>query len=131
MKHRIKYILGLVIILGVFIYLMSGTFSDSLQYYLTVHELIDKKDDYRGKQLKVAGIAGEISISSTKQGTLYSFEVIEEGDKLQVEYEGFVPDTFKTGAQVVVTGILKDNGVLEASEILAKCASKYEAKVKE
>ena len=38
-----------------------------------------------------------------------------------------VPDTFKHGAEVVVTGRVRDDGTFDASELLAKCPSKYEA----
>ncbi len=50
---------------------------------------------------------------------------------MNTSYKGFVPDTFKEGSDVVVTGSFDDKGSFVATEILAKCASKYEAKLEE
>jgi cytochrome c-type biogenesis protein CcmE len=47
-----------------------------------------------------------------------------------VRYEGVVPDTFKDDAEVIVTGTLGSDGVFQASDLLAKCPSKYEAEMK-
>ncbi len=67
-----------------------------------------------------------------KDGFLaYQFVISEGGKNINVLYQGIVPDTFKDGAQVVATGSLKEDGSFVASELLAKCASKYEAKLKQ
>jgi cytochrome c-type biogenesis protein CcmE len=42
-----------------------------------------------------------------------------------VRYAGTVPDTFKDRAEVVLKGQLKD-GSFQATEISAKCPSKYQ-----
>jgi cytochrome c-type biogenesis protein CcmE len=47
-----------------------------------------------------------------------------------VRYTGVVPDTFKDDAEVIVTGTLGSDGVFQASDLLAKCPSKYEAEAK-
>ena len=49
---------------------------------------------------------------------------------LRVAYEGRdpLPDTFRDGAQALADGRLGPDGVFHASEIQAKCASKYAPK---
>lgn len=125
-----KYLAGFFIILAAIVYLMLTSFSSSLQYYVTVSELKAAEADYKGKTLKVAGLAAQIHEIHEENRTLYRFHVDEGGQSIPVKYTGFPPDTFKEGAQVVVTGYLKPDGSLEGTEILAKCASKYEAKLK-
>ena len=39
-----------------------------------------------------------------------------------------LPDTFRDGAQALADGKMGPDGVFRASQIQAKCASKYEAK---
>jgi cytochrome c-type biogenesis protein CcmE len=46
-----------------------------------------------------------------------------------VNYKGALPDTFKEGAEVVVTGTLHESGTMAATDVLAKCASRYEEKL--
>ena len=43
-------------------------------------------------------------------------------------YHGLPPDTFNDSVEVVVEGRLhKEDGVLYATNVLAKCGSRYEA----
>lgn len=49
----------------------------------------------------------------------------DEGEQLQVAYAGAKPGNFDQAEKVVVVGRL-DGDVLEASQILVKCPSKYE-----
>ncbi|MDO8519079.1 MAG: cytochrome c maturation protein CcmE [Deltaproteobacteria bacterium] len=131
MPKKTKYLAGFALIIGVFTYLLFTSFTSSLQYYVTASELVAQAETYRDKTLKVAGKAAEISPWEGEGKKGYQFKVLEGGAAVPVIHAGFVPDTFKEGAEVVVTGRLKDNGTVESTEILAKCASKYEAKLKE
>lgn len=53
----------------------------------------------------------------------------KERQTLRVNYTGTEPppDTFKDNAQALVLGELGKDGVFQAKEIQAKCASKYAA----
>jgi cytochrome c-type biogenesis protein CcmE len=51
---------------------------------------------------------------------------------LRVEYASLeTPDLFKDGAEVVVEGELRADGTFHATNLLAKCPSKFEAKARE
>jgi cytochrome c-type biogenesis protein CcmE len=54
-----------------------------------------------------------------------------KGRTISVQYNGAVPDTFKDNAEVIITGALRENGVFEARDLVAKCPSKYEAAEKD
>lgn len=131
MKNKIKYLVSFLLILGIILYLVSTTLKSSLQYYVTVSELRASEIDYRDRTLKVAGKAHDIKRSDSDEGPLYSFLVKEGGLEIPVTYVGLAPDTFKEGSDVVVTGHLSEEGQFEGEEILAKCASKYEEKIKD
>jgi cytochrome c-type biogenesis protein CcmE len=47
--------------------------------------------------------------------------------RFPVQYNGPVPDTFEEGRDVVVTGRYTAEGTFEATELLTKCGSRYEA----
>lgn len=129
MKKKRFYIMGFFIILGALAYLMTTSFQSSLQYYVTVNEALAAKADFKDKILKVAGKASQIERVEEAGRSVYRFQVVEDKSAIPVVYPGFVPDTFKEGADVVVTGSLADNGEFKATHILAKCASKYQAKI--
>ena len=46
-----------------------------------------------------------------------------------VTYRGLAPDTFTDEADVVVEGRLARDGTFHATTLLAKCGSRYEAKL--
>lgn len=129
-RRRSLYLLAIGITLGLLIYLISTNLQDSLQYYLTVSELSAAESDYQDRIIRLAGRAEGVVEERTDRGLGYTFNVVEGGVFRQVRYQGFVPDTFKEGSEVVVTGYLDQNGDFQATEILAKCASKYEAQLK-
>lgn len=132
MNRRAWYLIGFIVIAVGVCTLFFTSFQSSLQYYVTVSELKTGTlhESYNNKILKVAGKAHELTVEVHEAGSLYQFVVEEGGSRLPVRYRGFVPDTFKEGSDVVVTGQLASDGVFNATEILAKCASKYEAKIK-
>ncbi len=83
---------------------------------------------------------GEPGKSYELTGRVVNGSVVRKGDKLEfrvadrvgggksvlVKYEGTVPDPFKEGREVIVTGRLTD-GVLvaEAGSLITKCPSKF------
>ncbi|MBX7149614.1 cytochrome c maturation protein CcmE [bacterium] len=130
MNRKKVYLVGFLLIVGILAYLLSTTLNTAFQYYVTAGEFITHQDKYRDKTLKIAGHAIGVTKTDSMSGIVYQFNVTEETAVVPVRYKGLAPDTFKEGSEVVVTGLWKDEGYFEASEILAKCASKYEAKVK-
>ena len=61
------------------------------------------------------------------RGLLHRFTVEGEAQRIPVSYEGPLPDVFKEGGEVVATGRFNAGGLFVASEVTAKCPSKYEA----
>jgi cytochrome c-type biogenesis protein CcmE len=69
--------------------------------------------------------------SIKRMGTETRFVLVQDKQRLTVAYTGSepLPDTFRGGAQALADGRLGKDGVFRTSQIQAKCASKYEAKV--
>jgi len=49
--------------------------------------------------------------------------------RIQVVYNGPMPDLLKDEAQAIMTGRLGEDGVFYADELLLKCPTKYEEAV--
>jgi cytochrome c-type biogenesis protein CcmE len=127
--RQTKWIIGgALIAVGVGIVLATSLLK-ATQYYVTVEELIHGSPEYVGKELKVAGKVSAGSVQKADGNLRWRFR-IEGGDQaVWVNYRGSVPDTFKEGADVVVTGTFEPTGEMAAVSILAKCASKYEERL--
>lgn len=139
MGPTVKIILSLLVIGGAATYLLASTMAtgDSLTYFHNADDVIAEPQTLKGQKIRVGGFVEKGSILQ-KKGTLeYRFEVrpVEEmikhasarGKTMTVAYTGIVPDTFKDDAQVIVGGKIADDGTFAATDLVAKCPSKYEA----
>ncbi|MBI1884231.1 MAG: cytochrome c maturation protein CcmE [Chlamydiae bacterium] len=123
---NLKFIIGILIILGTLTWLALEGFKEGKAYYITISELQNLESKAKEKRVRVAGIVVPESIQRKEENL--NFSVSQEKLSLNVHYIGRdpVPDTFKEGAQVVVEGKLRADNVFLAEKIQAKCASKYE-----
>jgi cytochrome c-type biogenesis protein CcmE len=122
---------------------------DHAQHYMMVNELISTGDiaGWEGKELKLHGNveAGSIVEKVVNQQQQRTFLLVKDGKTFRIFSNGPKPDTFKDASEVVATGrIVKASDmksiadalgvhleanqpwVLDASELMAKCPSKYD-----
>ena len=133
-KKRLKFVIGVGIILVVFSWQAIVGFQENQTYYITVQELV-KGPEYE-KRLRVGGIVMPGSILR-ESGSL-TFRLSQEEDSIPVVYVGMEtpPDTFvdrvllRTGGDEAVTRALK---LLEqqSQEMATAYSRKLEVKIGE
>ena len=98
---------------------------DNKSYYVTISELQAMGNKAYTRHLRVAGNVQPGSIS--RVGTNAQFTLLEQGKALRVNYQGTEPppDTFKDDAQALAVGTFGHDGIFHATQVQAKCASKY------
>ncbi len=118
----------IVVIIVALGYLAYTGVQDSKSYYVTIKELNGMGNGAYSKRLRVAGNVQPGSIK--RQGTHLEFLLVEQDRTLPVVYNGSEapPDTFKDNAQALAEGKFGRDGVFHATNIQAKCASKYAPK---
>ncbi len=105
-------------------YLAWTGVQQSKSYYVTIKEL----QTLNGKHSKRLRVAGNVLPGSIKrQGSRVEFTLKENDNLLPVVYQGTEapPDTFKDDSQALAEGTYGRDGVFHASQLQAKCASKY------
>ena len=116
-----------VVLATAFGVLLYSSLGESLQYYKYVDEVMAEPAAWHGKNLQVHGIVVRDSIAQPPNKPLeWRFDIQRNGKVLRAYYSGIVPDTFKADSEVVLTGTLDDKG-FHATEMTAKCPSKYDA----
>ena len=125
MLKRKRFLIGGTIILIALTYLGYAGFQSSATYYYTVSELLGQGNTIYGQNVRVNGQVAPDSIEQKSGDLDLKFNVVEGGKTLAVSYRGTVPDTFKSGVDVVVEGQLNPTGLFRASTVLTKCPSKY------
>ncbi len=117
--------LATVILLATVAWLAFTGVRDNKSYYVTIGELQGLGNKAYTRHLRVAGNVAPGSIA--RVGTNAQFTLLEQGRTLRVDYRGAEPppDTFKDEAQALAVGTYGRDGVFHATQIQAKCASKY------
>jgi len=124
-----------VILLGWFGW--SQVDEGALVYYTNLEELRSSGQTDSGVRVHGFVVEGSIERDLSAKEVRFRVQSTPEGiagsseDTLPVVYTGLeTPDLFKDGAEVVVEGRLvgSGQGTFEATHILAKCPSKFEAK---
>lgn len=108
-------------------YLGYTGFASGATYYYEVGEFLQQVDSVRDINVKVHGNVVPGTVEQGPLGKTLEFEIedIEGGARLPVFYQGVVPDTFKTGIEIVVEGQLDASGVFQGHTLMPKCPSKY------
>ena len=114
-------------------FLLYRSTAEGAEYYKHVDEVTANPTAWQGKRLQVHGNVADHSILQVPGTLEYRFTIESREPRkhavIAAHYTGIVPDTFKSGAEVVASGSLGADGGLEVRKdgIMAKCPSKYDA----
>jgi cytochrome c-type biogenesis protein CcmE len=165
MSKSTKILIGIVVIslvctTAIFVasgvLLVNSASSSSTQYFLTVDELVTRKDRLVERNIRLSGAVIGESITFEESSSTLSFqianvpadyaEVEQQGglamvlqsavndpnrQRIQIIYVGEKPELLRDMAQAIVTGQLHSDGIFYAEELLLKCPSRYEEAVPE
>jgi len=142
-----KIVLTAAVAVGGVGFLVKSSVSSAQHYKMVDDLLASDLTSWTGKELKVHGWveSGSIHESIVNQETHRTFLLQKGGKKIRVFSEGPKPDTFKDQSEVVATGHLVPAAdrkklaeslgvaiesdmpfVVDSSELMAKCPSKYD-----
>ena len=124
-KNHTGIIVATMIIVATIAWLAFTGQRENKSYYVTISELQGLGNKAYTRHLRVAGNVQPGSIHRVGPGA--DFTLLEQGKTLRVDYRGSEPppDTFKDEAQALAVGTFGHDGIFHATQIQAKCASKY------
>ena len=111
-------------------FLMAEGINDTGVYFLMPTELAERVASDVSMYdvgIRVGGVVVAGSIERNIATQTLEFEVTDGAVTFPVTYQGLVPDTFTDDIEVVVEGRLSPEGTIHATNVLAKCGSRYEA----
>src|SRR6266540_3996579 len=91
-------------------YLVYSATGSSAEYYQTISEMRSHPTD---RDVRVLGTVQDDVVRSDG-GLRVRFTAVEGEQRMSVDYRGTLPDIFKPGAQVVVEGRMRPDGVFHA-----------------
>jgi len=130
-----KFIVGaLVIIAGVGALITTGV-QETGVYFLTPTELLARTQadsTFHDVGIKVGAKVVPGSVRREQSARSIDFRVSDGTSEFPVTYTGLIPDTFTDASniEVIVEGKYGRDGVFHATEVLAKCGSRYESEIR-
>jgi len=129
-KSNWKLLVALLV-MGAGIVALVMSFSGAAVYAKSVDQVTAEAGKLQGRKLRVEGKLVHGSLKRREQPCEYRFEIAGGGAVLPVRYaQCVVPDTFRDvpgmDLDVTVEGTISQEGSFEATQVLAKCPSKYE-----
>jgi len=133
-SKNVRIGIAVAIILGTIGWLAYSGYGASKSYYVTISELNKMGDKAYKDNLRVEGFVKPGSIEQNGTNVTFLLDEFEShspkagtGRVMTVVYKGSEPppDTFKDDAQALAIGTYGRDGKFHATELQAKCASKY------
>ena len=121
MSTTLKWGAVMLVVAGCVGYLIYSATGGSSEYYLTVSEL---RAHTQSGDVRVAGVV-QGDVVRSDGGLHVRFTEKDSTASVLVDYSGPVPDIFQPGITVVAEGRLGADGVFHASQLLAKCPSRF------
>lgn len=132
-----RFMIGLVGVAAVVTYLIWTGVSDTMTYFLTPAEFetrVAEDPTFRQVGVKIGAnvVPGSYERGAGELEHRFTIQDSESPETvMRVHYTGVLPDTFSDAAdmitEAVVEGRMSDAGVFEATLLLTKCGSRYEA----
>ena len=130
MSAKAKFLFGATIVTLTVGFLMAEGIKDTGVYFLTPTELSQRAardSSIYDVGVRIGGNVVKGSIDRHVASQTITFEVTDGAATYPVVYHGIAPDTFTDEIEVVVEGRLTRSGHIQATNLLAKCGSRYEA----
>ncbi len=123
-KQRLVIALAIVVFSSAAIGLVSYALRGNINLFYPPADVAAGKAPTE-RTIRVGGMVVDGSIKRSTSDLTTTFQVTDYEATVTITYTGILPDLFAEGEGVVAAGILDENGVLEASEVLAKHDENY------
>ena len=74
---------------------------------------------------RLGGLVVEGSVRREANSLTVMFDLTDNAETITVSYDGILPDLFREGQGIIARGQLNEDGVINASEVLAKHDENY------
>ncbi len=97
--------------------------SNNTIYYFTTTEATTKLNVGNSERIKLGGFVENDSIEKKMDG-ITSFFITDGNEKIEINFDGFVPELFQEEMGVILDGFFKD-GVFYSDDMLVKHDNEY------
>jgi cytochrome c-type biogenesis protein CcmE len=147
MPKKLRFVIGVSLIVAAIAYLIITAVHNTAEYYLTVDEAKARQVELSGQMLRVAGrvVPGTIQWDPSSLTLKFAITQPPPGDgqpavttvaatarvpaRFTIVSRGQPkPDMFAPGRDVIVEGLVTQDNTIQARQVLTSCPSKYSPK---
>ncbi len=123
-KQRLTMVLFIVVFSSVAVGLISYALRGNINLFFPPAEIVAGNAPV-GQPIRLGGLVVPGSVRRSPDSLEVLFDVTDNKATVTARYDGILPDLFAEGEGIVASGKLDENGVLQATEVLAKHDETY------
>ncbi len=123
-KQRLLVVVFILVVAGLVVGLLSYALRENINLFYTPSQ-VAAGEAPTNQQIRVGGMVVIGSFQRAKDSLDNTFLVSDGSANLLVHYSGILPDLFAEDEAAVATGILGEDGVFLAQQVLAKHDEEY------
>ena len=123
-KQRLTLVLAIVFGSALIIGLLVFAMRSYVDLFYPVSKIVSGEAPLH-KSIRAGGCVVPGTIKKATDKLLTEFYITDGAEQLKVVYDGLLPDIFGDGEAAVISGKLNDEGVMVASQVLAKHDENY------
>ena len=123
-QKRLVYIVVALAAVALAVGLVLNALKDNVSLYFTPSQVYNKEAPL-DRSFRIGGLVEAGSMKREGDGLTVRFVITDLKKSLPVVYKGILPDLFKEGKGVVAQGKMEADGMMHASEVLAKHDENY------
>ena len=126
MKKRLFGIGAVTVALGALGFIAYGNLGDSIVYYLSPTQLIEKADA-ADATVRLGGMVVAGTYTWDQETHVVEFDLADDKNKIHVVNKGNPPQMFREGIGAVVEGKLQADGTFFSEKVMVKHDNQYQA----
>lgn len=123
-KKRLLVILTILMLLGAAVGLVMYALQQNINLFYSPSQIAVGEAPYNAN-IRAGGMVVEGSVVRHPETLAVSFDVTDFQHQVRIEFSGILPDLFREGQGIVAQGKLNSDGVLIATQVLAKHDENY------
>jgi cytochrome c-type biogenesis protein CcmE len=122
-KKRLAQITLLLSGIGIALFLLLQAFNENMSFYFSTSDVVQGKAPTE-RNFRMGGLVLNGSVQRATDSLKVRFRLTDMAQEVPVVYEGILPDLFREGQGVIVTGRMQGTSFV-AEEVLAKHDENY------
>lgn len=123
-KKKLIGVIGILLLLSMGVALVLYALKQNINLFYTPTQLLNAHTTSE-EVIRIGGYVKEKSVHIDSSGQRITFIITDHQHDVPIFYDGMLPNLFREGQGVVVTGKLNDRHIFIADQVLAKHDEKY------